>query len=159
MNWETVTSGLGHKVYALWNNGRKLLTLDFKSGSNVAKIEYGDEKRIFTLRYEGLFRNRMVMRNEYGIRLGQVSADGRENIIDLNDEKLSYTITNENEPKLVIYKDSPDDPIAVCSLKVDNEKGRIPSAQSSATTHSLLLALSWYLFSPVGRGVNTPQFA
>ena len=30
MNWETVTSGIGHKVYALWNNGRKLLTLGFQ---------------------------------------------------------------------------------------------------------------------------------
>ena len=35
MNWETVTSGIGHTVYALWNNGRKLLTLAFSSTSNA----------------------------------------------------------------------------------------------------------------------------
>lgn len=158
MNWETVKSGLGQKVYALWSNGRKLLTLAFNSSSNFVKIEYGDEKRAFTLRYEGVFRNKMVMRNEYGIRLGYVATDGRENFIDLDDKRLFYTITNDKEPNLVIYRQSPDDPIAVCSLKIDNEKGTLPSTRASATTYSLLLALSWYLFSPVEKK-NTPEFA
>ena len=158
MNWETVKSGLGQKVYALWNNGRKLLTLAFNSGSNFVKIEYGNEKRAFILRYEGIFHNKMVMRNEYGIRLGQVSAESNENFINLNDEKFFYTITEGTEPMLVIYKESKDEPIAVCSLKLDNEKATASSVRSSATTHSLLLALCWYLFSPVTKE-NVPQFA
>lgn len=155
MNWETVTSGIGQRVYALWNNGRKLLTLAFNSGSEFARIEYGDEKRAFTLRYEGLFRNKMVMRNEYGVRLGQVIADSRENLIDLNDEKLYYTVTDK-EPQLIIYRESPEQPLAVCALEIDNDKGKITSGQTSATTHRLLLALSWYLFATVGKK-NVPE--
>lgn len=157
MKWETVTSGIGQKVYALWDNGRKLLTLAFNSSSNFAKIEYGEEKRAFIIRYEGLFKNKMVMRNEYGIRIGQVSTE-RENIIALNDERLFYTITNEKEPKLILYKESVDDPLAVCALKLDNEKSVLPSVRTLATTHSLLLALSWYLFRPVTKA-KTPEFA
>ena len=158
MNWETVTSGLGHKVYALWNNGRKLLTLAFNSSSDFARIEYGDEKRAFIIRYEGIFRNKMVMRNEYGVRLGQVSAESNDNFIKLNDEKLYYTITGEKEPNLIIYKDSVEDPIAECSLKLGNEKGLLPSVGKSATTYSLMLTLCWYLFSPIAKE-NVPEFA
>jgi hypothetical protein len=44
MNWETVTSGLGQKVYALWNDGRKILTLAFNSSSNFVKLESEGEK-------------------------------------------------------------------------------------------------------------------
>jgi hypothetical protein len=155
MKWETVTSGIGQKVYALWDNGRKLLTLAFNSSSNFAKIEYGEEKRAFIIRYEGLFKNKMVMRNEYGIRIGQISAE-RENMVALNDEKLFYTITNDKEPRLILYKESADHPLAVCVLTLDNERGILPAVKPTTTQHRLLLALSWYLFKVVGKE-KTPE--
>lgn len=158
MNWETVTSGIGHKVYALWNNGRKLLTLGFNSGSNFAKIEYGDEKRAFTLRYEGFLKTKMVMRNEYGVRIAQISAENKENIIALNDEKLFYTITDDKEPQVIIYKESIDKPLAVCNLSLNNDKSILPSVKPSATQHSLLLTLCWYLRVPAEKEKN-PEFA
>jgi hypothetical protein len=61
MNWETVTSGIGQKVFALWSNGHKLLTLAFNSTSNFAKVESDGEKRAFTMRYEGFLKNKLVM--------------------------------------------------------------------------------------------------
>jgi hypothetical protein len=149
MNWETVTSGIGQKVYALWNNGRKLLTLAFQTGSNYVRIEYGGEKRAFIIRYEGILKNKMVMRNEYGVRIGQVKVENNENLIALNDEKLHYYITTDTEPKLILYKDSKEIPLAVCDLHVENDKNILPSMKGSATQHSLLLALCWYLFHPV----------
>jgi DNA polymerase sigma len=158
MNWETVTSGIGHKVYALWNNGRKLLTLAFNSSSNFAKIEYEGQKRAFTIRYEGIFKNKMVMRNEYGVRIGQVSIEGNDRQIALNDEKFFYAITDDKEPQVVIYKESPDKPLAVCALTLDNEKNVLSSVKSTATQHSLLLALCWYLFLPAAKE-NNPEFA
>ncbi|MBC7948743.1 MAG: hypothetical protein H7Y42_12720 [Chitinophagaceae bacterium] len=151
MNWETVASGIGHKVFALWSNGRKLLTLALPSSSDFAKIEYEGEKRAFMLRYEGFLKNKMVMRNEYGIRIGQIYSENKENFIALNDEKLSYVLTDEGEPRVIIYKDSPHKPLAICALQLDNEKGKIPSVRPSATQHSLMLALCWYLFTPVAK--------
>jgi hypothetical protein len=158
MNWETVTSGIGQKVYTLWNNGRKLLTLGFYSGSNFAKIEYGDEKRAFTLRYEGFLKTKMVMRNEYGVRIAQISAENKENTIVLNDEKLFYTVTEGKEPRVIIYRESADKPLAVCNLNLNNDKSMLPSVKPSATQHSLLLALCWYLFVPAAKE-NITEFA
>ena len=159
MNWETVTSGIGYKAYALWNNGRKLLTLGFQSSSNFVRIEAEGEKRAFTIRYEGFLKNKMVMRNEYGVRIGQVSAENKENLIAFNDERLYYTITNDKGPQVIIYKESPDKPLAVCALTLDNDKSILPSVKPSATHQSLLLALCWYLFSPVARQEKVPEFA
>lgn len=158
MNWETVTSGIGQKVYALWSNGRKLLTLGFYSGSNFAKIEYEGEKRSFIIRYEGFLKNKMVMRNEYGIRIAQISAENKENIIALNDEKLFYSITNDKRPQVIIYKESIDMPLAVCDLNLGNDKSLLPSVKPSATQHSLLLTLCWYLFVPATKE-NNHEFA
>src|SRR5882757_7122154 len=122
MNWETVTSGIGQKVYALWNNGQKLLTLAFSSSSNFAKIECEGEKRAFMIRYEGFLKNKMVMRNEYGVRIGYVSTENasteKESLIAFTDEKLRYTITDDKEPRVVIYKESIDNPLAICALKL-----------------------------------------
>ena len=159
MNWETVTSGIGNKAYALWNDGRKLLTMGFQSSSNFVKIESEGEKRAFTIRYEGFLKNKMVMRNEYGVRIGQVSSENKENLIAFNDEKLYYTITDDEEPRVIIYKESPDRPLAVCALSLTNDKSILPSAKSSATHQSLLLALCWYLLSPVARQNAVPQLA
>jgi hypothetical protein len=151
MNWETVTSGIGHNAYALWNNGRKLLTLVFNSSSSLVRIECEGEKRSFTLRYEGFLKNKMVMRNEYGVRIGQISSENKEHLIALNDEKLFYAVSDGTNPELIIYKESKDKPLAVCALNLDNDKGILPSVKPSATHHSLLLALCWYLFLPVAK--------
>lgn len=153
MNWETVASGIGQKVYELWDDGRKILTLAFNSTSNYVKLESNGEKRAFSIRYEGFLKNRMVMRNEYGIRLGYISAENKENLIAFNDEKLYYTITEDKEPKVVIYNDSSDAPLAVCALTLGNDKSILPSVKPAATYQSLLLALCWYLQLPVGRNV------
>jgi len=158
MNWETVTSGLGHRVYALWSNGHKILTLAFNSSSNFVKIESEGEKRAFTIRYEGFLKNKLVMRNEYGIRMGYVSAETKENLVAFNDDKLYYTITNDKEPRLIIYKDSIDNPLTICELKLDNEVSILPSVKPTATHQSLLLALCWYLNLPVARD-NAMQYA
>jgi hypothetical protein len=157
MNWETVTSGIGRKVYELWDDGRKILTLAFNSSSNYVKLECNGEKRAFSIRYEGFLKNKMVMRNEYGIRIGYISVENKENLIAFNDEKLHYTITDDDEPKVIIYRDSTDLPLAICALKLGNDKSILSSVKPAATHQSLLLALCWYLQLPVGR--NAVQYA
>jgi hypothetical protein len=97
------------------------------------------------------------MRNEYGIRIGHVTSENKENLIAFNDEEFYYTITEEKQPKLIVYKDSVDTPLAVCEVSLDKE-GVLPSVKPGATQQSLLLALCWYLHLPVAREAEV-QFA
>lgn len=149
MNWQTITSDLGQKTYALWGNGHKLLTLAINSSSSFAKVESEKEKRSFTIRYEGFLKNKLVMRNEYGVKIAYVTTDNKDNLIAFKDERLFYSILDDNKPRIIIYKDSIDRPLAECDLLLENDKGILSPDKPVATRQSLLLALCWYLFSPV----------
>lgn len=151
MKWESVTSTLGHSVYALWNNGRKLVTLVFNSSSRAARIEYEEEKRVFLIRKEGFRKNKTVIRNEYGIRIGHAGSENDANFIELNKERYFYTVENNEEPSVTIYKESKDHPLAVCGLDVKRKDvlGNFRANKiDDDTYYSLLMTLCWYLFRP-----------
>ncbi|MEO5564747.1 MAG: hypothetical protein ABIR18_14975 [Chitinophagaceae bacterium] len=152
MKWEAVTSTIGHSVYTLCNNGRKLLTLVFNPSSKAARIEYGDEKRVFLIRKEGFLKNKTVLRNEYGVRLGHTGTENNEDFIVLNDERYFYSVDKDKHSALTIYKESKDQPLAVCEVSVDEKDMLIDlSGQTKLkddAKYSLLLTLCWYLFHP-----------
>lgn len=152
MKWESVTSTLGYSVYALWNNGHKLATLVFNFSSNAARLEYANEKRVFLIRKEGFRKNKTVLRNEYGVRIGYAGTENNEAFIELDNERFFYSVDNKEEPVVTIYKDSKDHPLAVCGLNVDKGKslntiGKDKSIRDEAH-YSLLMTLCWYLFHP-----------
>lgn len=153
MKWETVTSTIGYSVYALWNNGRKLVTLVFNPSVNAARIEYDDEKRVFLIRKEGFLRNKTVLRNEYGIRIGHAGSENNEDFIVLDNERFFYSLENEKAPAVTIYKQSKDQPLAVCRLDVDEYNSLLKltgnhKARREDTRYGLLMTLCWYLFQP-----------
>jgi len=154
MNWETVTSDLGNKVYALWNNGRQLLTMASSSGSNFVKLECEGIKRTFQIRYEGFKKNRIVMRNEYGVRIGQVKTENKEQFIELNDRKYFFSVDQSDKAKVSIFDESRQNEVASCELNPVNEKNKLTNLKDTSNHHGLLLALCWYLFATV-----SPQLA
>lgn len=162
MKWETVTSTIGQSVFTLWNNGKKLVTLAFNPSSSSARMESDDEKRVFLIRKEGFLKNKTILRNEYGVRIGRAGSENNENFIELNDERFFYTLENNNEHSVTIYKESKDHPIAVCGMDVQ-ENTRIGSEShrglSEQAEHSLLMALCWYLFKPVAAKESRMEYS
>jgi hypothetical protein len=158
MKWETVTSTIGQTVYALWNNGRKLVTLVFHPGSNAARIEYENERRVFLIRKEGFRKNKTVLRSEYGMLIGQAGSENNEHFIDLNDQRFFYTIDDTRETSLTIYRGSKEHPIAVCSLDTPasnlHKQYRNNSSIQDTAHFSLLMGLCWYLFHPEAKEVK-----
>jgi hypothetical protein len=152
MKWETVSSTIGHSAYALWNNGKKLITLVFNSSSNAARIEYAGEKRVFLIRDEGFRKNKTVLRNEYGIRIGHTGTENNENFIVVNDERYFYSIDNNNETSVTIYKESKDRPLAVFGLNVNDtsllSKAGVKRLLPDKALYSMLMSLCLYMFKP-----------
>ncbi len=148
MKWETVTSTIGQNAFALWKNGRQLITLVFNPASNAARVEYDDEKRVYLLRKEGLLKNRTVLRTEYGMLVGQIGTEKNEDFIEVNNERFFYTIEDEQKASVTIYKDSKDQPLAVCALDVPASSlpKRNKRFSLDKTHYSLLMALCLYLF-------------
>ncbi|MEI9945966.1 MAG: hypothetical protein WDN26_17315 [Chitinophagaceae bacterium] len=153
MKWEIVTSGISHSVYALWNNGRKLVTLVFNPASRAARIEYADERRVFLMRKEGFLKNKTVLRNEYGVHICHAGTENNEEFIEMNSERYYYSVETNNEPAFTIYKESKDQPLAVCGFNVEEKdmlidlSGKNKSLRDEAK-YSLLMTLCWYLFQP-----------
>lgn len=145
MKWQIAKSTLKQEIYELWDKEKKLLTLEFHPATNSARMEYADEKRVFLVRKEGFLKNKTVLCNEYGIRLGYLAQDNKESYIELNNERFFFDINKNPLPELIIYKESKDHPFVTCELDVKDNT--LPANLYS----SLLLALCWYMFLPVSR--------
>ncbi|MBK8952580.1 MAG: hypothetical protein IPM85_10170 [Chitinophagaceae bacterium] len=72
MRWEPVSNNTSNEVFNLIEGDKKLMTLTIHPFSNTARLECDTEKRVFLIRKEGFLRNRTVLRNEYGMKMGEV---------------------------------------------------------------------------------------
>jgi hypothetical protein len=148
MKWETVTSTIEESVFALWNNGKKLVTLVFHPASSAARVEYADERRVFLIRQEGLLKNKTVLCNEYGIRIGHAGSENNRRFIEVDEERFFYNVDNKQEHAVTIYKESKDRPLAVCAFALP-EYIQSNAAQNplwDKARYGLLMTLCWYLF-------------
>jgi hypothetical protein len=155
MKWQIASSTAKQEIYELWRKEKKLLTLEFHPSTNSARIEYAGEKRVFLVRKEGFLKNKTVLCNEYGIRLGHLVNDSKEHYIELNGERFFYAIDNGEKTKLIIYKEAKSNPLVVCDIDINKNsnslfvsKGVTPDAKVYS---SLLLALGWYMILPVAK--------
>jgi len=157
MKWQIASASSQQELYELWHNDKKLLSLHVHPFTNSARVEYEAEKRLFMIRKEGFRRNKTVLRNEYGVRMGQLGYDKTnttEGNIELNGEKFFYTIQTKPADELVIYKDTKEKPFLVCGLKVNDGNTSVRfnrSTELNPTEHFLLMAVCWYMFLPVAR--------
>lgn len=164
MNWKTALTNGEHEMYELWHGEKKLLSLEFHPFTNSARIQYADTKRVFLLRKEGFLRNKTVLRNEYGIRIGQLGYDksrAAQGMIELNDKKFSFALQNNPLAELVIRSEEENKPLVVCGLSAKTGRTSVELNKQlplSNAEHFLLMALCWYLFLPVAKD-NVVEYA
>lgn len=162
MRWEADKSTTEHEVYHLYKGDKKELTVVYNQFSNSARIECTREKRVFLIRKEGFRRNKKVIRNEYGIKIGEFGQENGEHFIDINEERYFYTTINNPLAELIIYRDAKENPLVTCGLKVKNGSTDIrvnDEQQVPDGSHpGLLMAICWYMFLPVAKE-NTVELA
>lgn len=171
MRWETVNSTNNHEIYYLYKNDKKILTLSINPFSNSARVECEKQKRVFLIRKEGFRRNKTVLRNEYGMKIGELGQENKVNFIDVNDERFFYSIENNPQAELVLYKETKEKPFVTCGLSTKKVSNIDPIGMENAavkfskdkilsdTAHpGLLMALCWYMFLPVAKE-NVAEFA
>ena len=152
MRWELVSSDARQEVYHLFKKDQKILSLVINPFSNTARVECANEKRVFQLRKEGFLRNKIVIRNEYGIRIGELGQENKENFIDVNDERFYYNIDNGPLAKLELYKEAKDQPFVTCGINTQEGINFQKDKNLASASHpGLLMALCWYMFLPVAK--------
>ena len=157
MKWINIISSSKQEVYELCHGDNKLLSLTYRSDTGTARVQYDDEKRTFMIGKEGFLKSKTVLRNEYGIKIGQLEYEkwnSAEGIIDLNGENLHYSINN-NAAELIIYKISKEQPLVRCGLTSSAGNSNIRFKKEDDLHHTiypcLLMALCWFIFLPIAK--------
>ena len=154
MRWESSTTRNGNEIYQLIRDEKIILTLTVNPFSKTARIECDQQKRIFQIRKEGFRRHRTVIRNEYGLKIGELGHENKDLFITVNNERFFYSIENNPNPELILFKESKENPFVACSLSVEEGNAEVSFTKNkkllSETSHpGLLMALCWYMFLPV----------
>ena len=165
MRWTVLSKSPKQEVYELWYHDKKLMTLEYHPFTNSARIESSDEKRVFLIRKEGFLRNKTVLRDEYGMRIGQLGyekSNSNNGTIELNEEKFSYIINTDQLTELKIFRENQENPFVVCGLKAENGETSLQlnrdNEELTASEHFMLMSLCWYMFLPVAKE-NLLEFA
>ena len=149
MRWKTLASGDNNEVYQLCKDDQVLLTLTLHRLSNTARVHCGDEKRVFLIRKEGFLKNRTVIRNEYGIKLGELGNENRDNFIEINGDRYYYTLDGAENLHLSISTNPGDKPLFESTLPPEATSTQFSLSRNKTPGFSalaILMAVCWYKF-------------
>ena len=160
MRWVSKLASTGHETYHLYKDDEKILVLTLNSFSKAARVECTSPKRIFHIKKEGFLRNKTVLCNEYGVKIGELGHENKQNFITINDQRFFYLLRNNPLAELIVFRESKDKPILSCSLVTENGYAAVRFSQDQFIDESLnpglLMATCWYLFLPVSKE-NVPE--
>lgn len=130
-----------------------VLKLRFNFFLSTARIEIENEKRVFIIEDEGLLKTKLVLKNEYGVRMGQLVFDNwyeQHGTVQIENSRFRFTIRKTPSAELQIYKNSGKNLIYTCILSFESRDnlpgtGRAHQFISKNYPSSYILALSWYL--------------
>ncbi len=157
MKWISVNKEKENNAFELWYNDKKLISLSVSPRTRIARIESGSDKRLFFFEKKGFLQSKTVIRNEYGIKLGELNGENKEaaeGIIQMDGKSYGYTFNSSNDAAVVLYEQTTEErkPFLRCSLSgvIDGAASLVKKSISLHDTKYpyLLMALCWYLLKP-----------
>lgn len=149
MKWVNVINGESGQDFELWENGEKLAGVTFSKHTRFARIVSNLGKRIFSFEKKGFLSAKEIIRNEYGIKMGELEetkSGAGKGYIDLNGVKYNFTYNKNSSGELLVFAESKKADLITCSF--DSLLKSFPAAASLQGTKlsSLLLVLCWCSF-------------
>ena len=164
MEWINIIKGSLSDVFELWHQGKKMLNLSFNKKTRTTRIEGPNDRRVLFIQRGGfLHHNRIIIKNEYGIRIGEIESGKQQNdegFIEVDDQRYYYVLTNDTGAELKLYEDETKEVlITSCNLSAltAGALSRQPGSLNDTSYPVLLTGLCWFLFHP--QKGNTVEFA
>lgn len=142
MNIISLQNNPGQQDYLLKEDDRTVLKLRYKNDRHIARVETEKERRVLIIEDEGLLRTLLVLKNEYGVRIGSLHYDNFSatyGTVDIENTKYRFDLKQNKSPELHVYKRSRRNLIYSCQLTIENNNSKTALA-------SLIIAVTWYLF-------------
>ncbi len=151
MKWVSVNNGTAIENFELWNDDKKLAGISFSRHTRFARIASNLGKRILSFEKRGFLLPKEVLKNEYGIKMGEVEeakpGTGRGHV-ELDGKKYLFIYNENNSGELMLYDEFMQKKLLSCSFNtITNSFSKAKSLFDSKFA-SLLLVLCWYSFQP-----------
>jgi hypothetical protein len=126
-----------HSTFLLTKDGEEIANFKYNRNSSSIRLHYS-QKRLFFLSQEGLLQNKILLKTEYGVAIGEnyYIKNHRKGILHLSDKKFHYTV----EQNGVQLCDKKKQPLAGIAFE---GAGTIDSHEMSAVVFSM----AWLLLS------------
>ncbi len=151
MKWVRVHNNASLENFELWDDEIKLAGIAFSNHTRFARFVCNMSKRIFSFEKRGFLSVKEIIRNEYGIKMGEVEETkpgGKRGHIILDGEKYNYVYNENTSGELLLYDDLMQNCLLNCSFN-DIFNGLTKTNSLLETRFaSLLLVLCWYTFQP-----------
>jgi hypothetical protein len=142
MNIISVKTNPGQQEYLLKEDEKTVLKLCYKNDVHIARMETDKERRVLIIEDEGLLKTKLILKNEYGVRIGSLNYDNfstTHGTVDIENTKYRFSLKHSSSIELNLYKGSRRNLFYSCQLSIEDNN-------SKTTLASVILAVSWYLF-------------
>jgi hypothetical protein len=150
MKWVLANqSSAAIKKYHLTEGDATKLELKYNQSQQSVRISSEESHKLFFIDKTGLWHNKTILKNEYGVEIGRLSFDKLHQTgnIEVEGKKYHYTIQQQPQPQLVLFEQIISMPLAVCDLSLAPSSTSLKTSQyNSEECACFLLGLCWYLF-------------
>lgn len=151
MKWISVNNGTANETFELWGEDKKLANISFSNRTRFVRIVSGLGKRIFSFEKKGFLLPKEIVKNEYGIKMGEVEeakpGSGKGHV-ELDGKKYLYVYNANNSGELVLYDEFMQKSLLTCSFNIVTRSLAKTKSLFDGKFASLLLVLCWYSFQP-----------
>ena len=151
MNWVSVNNGTSPENFELWEDDHKLARVTFSNHTRFARIASNLGKRIFSFEKRGFLTAKEIIRNEYGIKMGEVEETkpgSGKGYVESDGKKYLFVYNENNSGELIFYDESMQKSQLTCSFNIVTRSLAKTRSLFDSKFASLLLVLCWYSFQP-----------
>jgi hypothetical protein len=149
MKWISVNNG-SEENFELWKDDTtKLADISFSKESRIARFVSKLTRRLFFFEKRGLFSRKAVIKNEYGIKMGDVEElKGGKGFVEVDGKKYYFVYDQNNSGELELYDESMEKSLLSCSFNTLTNGFNKTKSLLDSKFPSLLMVLCWYVFQP-----------
>lgn len=148
MKWVYVNQPSAYiRKYELTEGDDTRLVIKYNFDQQSVRLSSEESHRLFFISKTGLWHNKTILKNEYGVEIGRLAIDKVHGtgIIEMEGKKYNYTLQNDSQ--LVVFEHSPAMPLAVCDMTAAPAFSSMATAKYSNEEYAcFLLGICWYLF-------------
>jgi len=152
MKWISVNSGSTEENFELWkDDNTKLANISFSKSTRIARFVSNLTKRLFFFERRGLFSHREVIKNEYGIKMGNVEElkpGTGKGFVEVDGKKYYFVYNQHNSGELELYDELQQKSLLSCSFNTIASGFNKTKSLLDSKFPSLLMVLCWYAFQP-----------